>query len=114
MTFQTSMNALSADAARWSETSDMLDTASSAAGDMTLRLEDFTFAGGDVLAAYEEMRSFVQDYLTGGRRTSTPTTCSSTTPGRAPPPRPTRARSGTSSRRSMPSARAWPPRSPRR
>lgn len=68
MSFQTSMHALSADATKWSETSDMLDTASSAAGEMTLTLQDFTFAGGEVLAAYEEMRSFVQDYLTTGSK----------------------------------------------
>ena len=68
MSFQTAMRALSADATRWSATSDMLETASSAAAGMTLRDQDFSFAGGDVAAAYESLRAYAQDYLTTGSK----------------------------------------------
>jgi hypothetical protein len=68
MTFKASMEALTNDAKRWDDTAEMLQTARNNCADMTLRAQDFSFMGGDVHKQYEEVRSFVEDYLRDGVR----------------------------------------------
>jgi hypothetical protein len=66
MSFEVAMKALLADADRWSATADELTTAAGAAAALTVPAQSFSFAGGDAASAYEELRSFVQDYLSDG------------------------------------------------
>jgi hypothetical protein len=68
MTFKASMDALTKDAKRWDDTASMLQRARADCADMTLRAQDFSFMGGDVHKQYEEVRSFVEDYLRDGVR----------------------------------------------
>jgi hypothetical protein len=66
MSFEVAMKALLADADRWSATADELTTAADTAAALTLPPQSFSFAGGDAATAYEDLRSFVQDFLTDG------------------------------------------------
>jgi hypothetical protein len=66
MSFEVAMKALLADADRWSATATELTTASGSAAALTVPVQSFSFAGGDAAAAYEDLRSFVQDYLSDG------------------------------------------------
>lgn len=66
MSFEVAMKALLADADRWSDTATELTTASNSATALTLPAQSFSFAGGDAAAAYEELRSFVQGFLSDG------------------------------------------------
>jgi uncharacterized protein YukE len=68
MTFKASMEALTKDAQRWDDTAEMLQKARADCADMTLRAQDFSFMGGDVHKQYEEVRSFMEDYLRDGER----------------------------------------------
>lgn len=68
MSFEIAMQALTADAGKWDATADMLATAASAAGGLVASEAEFSFAGGDVAAAYESTRAFVQDYLSKGAK----------------------------------------------
>lgn len=66
MSFEVAMKALLADADRWTSTSEDLTTASSAAAALTVPDQSFSFAGGEAATAYEELRSFVQGFLSDG------------------------------------------------
>ncbi|MGZ6745717.1 MAG: hypothetical protein ACXVEJ_09155 [Nocardioides sp.] len=66
MSFEVAMKALLADADRWGATGDALSGASHSAAALHLPDQAFSFAGGDAAAAYESLRSFVQDYLSDG------------------------------------------------
>lgn len=66
MSFEVAMKALLADSDRWSGISKSLSAMSADTADLVLSDNAFSFAGGDAAAAYEQVRSFVQDYLTDG------------------------------------------------
>lgn len=68
MTFQTSMDAMTKDAKRWDDTAAMLKTAVADCKAMTLRAQDFSFAGADVHAEYEKARAYMEGYLGDGQR----------------------------------------------
>lgn len=67
MTFQTSMDAMTKDAARWDDTAAVLKTAAADCKGMTLRAQDFSFAGGDVHSEYEKARAYMEQFLTDGQ-----------------------------------------------
>lgn len=67
MSFGTALEALTADAKRWDVISDGLDAARGAAASLQLDDADFSFAGGDLAASYESVRSRVQQLLRQGR-----------------------------------------------
>jgi membrane-bound lytic murein transglycosylase MltF len=66
MSFEVAMRALLADADRWNAISEQLTTVSSGTSGLYLSSSAFSFAGGDAAAAYEEVRTFVQEFCTAG------------------------------------------------
>lgn len=68
MSLEVALDALSKDAKRWDDTAEMLKNAASDCAGMQLSHQDFSFMGGDAQKAYEEVRSFMQTYLTDGER----------------------------------------------
>ena len=68
MSLEVALDALSKDAKRWDDTAEMLKTAASDCAGMRLTHQDFSFMGGEAQKAYEEVRSFMQTYLSDGER----------------------------------------------
>jgi hypothetical protein len=66
MSFEVAMKALIADADRWNGISESLSNMSGDCGGLALPDSAFSFAGGDAAAAYEQVRSFVQGFVSDG------------------------------------------------
>ncbi|KRF34382.1 hypothetical protein [Nocardioides sp. Soil805] len=68
MNLKADLDALTADANLWSASSDTLSSASTSASGLTIPAYAFSFAGGDVHAKYEEVRAWVEKYLSEGSK----------------------------------------------
>lgn len=66
MTFEAAMQALTDDAKRWDGVADATRTAADKAGGLTVHASQFSFAGGSVSTAFEDVRSLVEELLRGG------------------------------------------------
>jgi hypothetical protein len=66
MTFEAAMQALTDDAKRWDGVADATGTAASTAGALTAHPSQFSFTGGAVATAFEELRAVVENLLRDG------------------------------------------------
>jgi len=66
LSFEASIDALTADSRRWDDSADMLATAAKTVGGMRLGPDVFGFAGGNAYEAYESIRSYTEEYLQKG------------------------------------------------